>query len=582
MNENERIYRIIVSADNGKELSPEEYKILEDRRTINWSFSLIVKNIPKHIYLLHNLEYLDLSGLELSFLPNEICSLSSLQTLILRGNRLTSLPDGFCNLKNIERLDLSRNIWEAFPIQIKELKKITYLNIGYCSFSNIPGWLLDFNLSFIFEESNAGIIMEKTDAPEIPIFLQPRSTIIKYYTQLRDNGLIVREAKVVFLGKALAGKTYTIDRIMNDNKKLDVRHKPDETKGISITHKDFYYESRSITINFWDFGGQQILYAMHRCFLTVNTLYVIVLSGREEEFEQSLQDWMTTLKTFVSDNCPVVVLQNLHAVRNEVTIDRAKIRRKYKNIIDVMEVNVKTASDSDFEGFVNTIIKEAIEHTRYGVSIPRHWANVKKELEQSREPFLTKEQFTDLLERQSQETPRDELEILDWLNEIGTSFSCHRASAIMLHEYVVLNPEWATNAVYAIITSERLSSNDTGILELGQIYNILKNTHFVNDGKDVNKTYGPANIEYVLQLMENYLLSFRINGENKEFIPALCKNKEPICVEEYIKCADLHFEIHYNQLPSNLLHRFMIDDYSDLLKGNKWWYSGGLFISESY
>lgn len=579
---NKNIYRILISADNGHKLSDFERDLLLNCESINWSFSTEVKEIPKHIYLLQNLQFLDLSGLGLTVLPDEMCNLSSLNILILKGNNLNALPNKFSDLENLQTLDLSRNNWNEFPTQIRNFKKLTCLNISHCSFSHIPGWIIDYNLDFQFQDTGRGIILEKTESPEIPILHQPRNTIIKYYTKLKEENLIVREAKVVFLGDGTVGKTYTIDRIQNDNKALDENHKTDETKGISIVHKDFYHNSNSVTINFWDFGGQQIMHAMHRCFLTGNTIYVIVLSGRAEHMERRLHNWMTTINSFISSDCPVVVLQNLFDVKNESTIDVSRIKRKYKNILNVLELNVKTASEHDFKVFVETLLDVVIKHTHYGARIPKHWAGVKSELEKSEEPYLTKDSFKKLLREQSMDTVNDEEEILDWLNEIGTSFSYHRKPSIMLHEYVVLNPEWATNAIYAIITSKLPKKYGNGIIELDIIERILKDTEFVNNGEDVNKTYSPSSIEYVLQLMENFFISFRIYNEQKEFIPSLCNNKEPKDIDKYINEADLHFEIHYSYLPSNILHQLMIKHYNDLQSVNKWWYSGGVFVSDSY
>ena len=584
MNVSEQVYRILLSADNGEVITPENKKFLSQCQEVNWSFSTIVTTIPKHIYYLNNLHSLDLTGLNISSLPNEICRLSCLHTLILRGNNLVSLPADFSDLKDLKMLDLSRNKWEQFPTQIKNFKKLTYLNLSHCSFSHIPGWILNFNLDFEFQEAGRGIIMEKTSAPELQILTQPRSTIMKYYTKLNEGNLVVREAKVVFLGDGDAGKTYTVDRIKNDNKRLSDKHIPDQTKGISIVHKDFYYDGNPITINFWDFGGQHIMHAMHRCFLTGNTLYVIVLSGRTEVMERRLHYWMTTINSFVSSSCPVVVLQNLFEVKNETNLDRNKTLRNYRNIVDVLEINVKTSSESDFKHFVDILLNEAVKRTHYGVHIPKHWAGVKDALEKANKPFLSKIEFTKILEQQSPETIGDELEILDWLNEIGTSFSCHRAPYVMLKEYVVLNPEWATNAIYAIINSGSPQAN--GILEISEIENILKRTKFVNDNENINVNYSPGNIEYILQLMERYIISFRIPNylpdEWREFIPSLCTNKEPDGIDSYIHRANLHFEIHYSYLPSNLLHQFMINNFTDLKNANQWWYNGGLFDSNSY
>jgi hypothetical protein len=97
----------------------------------------------------------------------------------------------------------------------------------------------------------------------VSLFYQPRELIIDYYRQPKRE---INETKVIFLGSEGVGKTHTIKRILNDNHKISEALK--ETPGISIAFKDFDTEQLSYRINFWDFGGQEIMHAMHRCFLT--------------------------------------------------------------------------------------------------------------------------------------------------------------------------------------------------------------------------------------------------------------------------------------------------------------------------
>lgn len=586
MNQNERVYRLLILLDQSNEISSVEKECLFNCKELNWSFSSMVQAIPKSIKVLRNLKTLNLMGIGLSDLPDELCELESLQELILSGNNLSELPKRFPELKNLKILDLSQNRWNTFPNEIKPLKELVYLNISDCSFPNLPGWLLDYQLDFFFYRSNHGIIMERTMAPEIAVFKKPRETIIKYYTKLAEEGLIVRESKVVFLGDGEAGKTYTIDRIKAKGQKLSEKHQTDETKGISIAHLDFVYDEKVVSVNFWDFGGQHIMHAMHRCFLTGSTLYVVVLSGRAEDMERRLHYWMTTINSFASSKCHVVVLENLFAVKNERHVDKAKFCRLYNNIIDIVPLNVKDAEREEFNSFVDTLLNNAIKYTHYGQTIPKHWADVKKNLEESKLPFLPKEEFTQMIGSVSPSALEDELDILDWLNDLGTSFSCHRNRlAIIAKEYVVLNPEWATNAIYAIITNQD-GESENGIISHKAIEDILRRTKFVNNGDNINRSYSPANISYILALMKIFQISFplqeSITDETEEFIPSLCCNDEPEGIEEFFTYYDIRFDIDFSYLPSNILHRFMIDHFSELKEPNKWWYSGGLFFSEAY
>lgn len=271
MSDGKIVYNILKKIDSKEQISDREKEIIKECKELDWSYYNL-NNIPHSISQLTQLRFLDLSGTKLSFFPDEVCELVQLIELVLRDNNLTVLPAKFVLLKQIKILDLSNNPWSEVPAQIRKLKKLEYINLSYCTFKEIPDWIMDFNLDFQFSESARGIILEKTTSitPDISLFHQKRATILKYFQRLNENGLIIRETKVIFLGDGLVGKTYTIDRINNDGKRMSLNHNTDQTKGISIIHKDFEWNQQSVTLHFWDFGGQEIMHSMHRCFLTNN------------------------------------------------------------------------------------------------------------------------------------------------------------------------------------------------------------------------------------------------------------------------------------------------------------------------
>lgn len=582
------IYKILKKIDNNLTLTEKDEKLMLNCRELDWSFRDFV-SIPHSISQLDQLQFLNLSGIGLTILPDGICALPHLTELVLRDNNLTSLPPNFANLKQLHTLDLSGNPWEEVPEQIQQLISLKYINLSNCAFDVMPDWLLDFRLDFQFSDSASGIILENTTSisPDISLFHQKQTTILKYYQRLKENGQVIRETKVIFLGDGLVGKTYTIDRIENDGKKLNPNHTPDQTKGISIVHKDFQWNKQPITLHFWDFGGQEIMHSMHRCFLTNNTIYVIVLSGRAEDMERRLRYWMTSLNSFTAGNCPVIVLENRFDVRNIQSVNTTQIRRQYKNISAVLSLNVKEASNIEFAELLEIILSLAASKSLYGQRMPKLWADVKQALEISEEPYLTERQFMALFRNSISDVELHN--ILDWFNELGVSFSCHKdTNHCVLPDYVVLNPEWATNAIYAIITSQESNTQPSrtfdGILTLTQIIGVLRSTMFVNKRGGIQQEYSRTEIKYILELMEHFQISYEVSvePERKEFIPSLCQAKEPEDIKQYMLGADLHFEIRYEYLPSNILHRFMISRYKELDAGKRWWYSGGIFQSDDY
>lgn len=287
MDDNKKIYNLLLKIDNGYIPTAEEGITLANVQEINWG-SYGIEHIPHSISHLKNLHQLIVWDNKITILPDEICSLTQMTDLILQGNFLEFLPDSFSSLVNLKVLFLGDNPWNTFPKQLRSLKKLKTLSLRGCRFQEIPEWILDFNLPFSFSDHDNGIILTDTNitSPKPSLFYQSRESIQKYYQRLRENSQIIRETKTIFLGDGGVGKTYTIDRIINREQQLKAGYKTDVTKGISITHKDFEVDNSVITIHFWDFGGQQIMHSMHRCFLTNNTIYVIVLSGRTEDMQR--------------------------------------------------------------------------------------------------------------------------------------------------------------------------------------------------------------------------------------------------------------------------------------------------------
>lgn len=582
MDDNRKIYDLLVKMDSGYTPTDKERFLLDNTEELNWG-SYGIEHIPHSISRLKNLRQLIAWDNRITILPEEICSLTQMTDLILQGNLLESLPNSFSNLINLKVLFIGDNPWNTFPNQLRSLRKLKTLSLRGCNFQEIPEWILDFNLPFSFSDHDNGIILTDTNitTPKLSLFYQTRESIQKYYQRLRENSQIIRETKTIFLGDGGVGKTYTIDRIISREQQLKSGYKTDVTKGISITHKDFEVGNRVITIHFWDFGGQQIMHSMHRCFLTNNTIYVIVLSGRTEDMQRRLDYWMTGLNTFTDGNCPVIIFENCFSGKSTQSINAEQAKRRYPNIYRVLSFSSKDASDCEFKVLLDTIVQLAISKSRYGERMGKLWADIKTYLENSNAPYLTERQYISICSPEIDATER--LNILTWFNDLGISFSYHTDKEhIVLHDYVVLNPEWATNAIYAIITNGQ-KWTQTGMLTYSQIENILKQTQlFVNTKREnVPLQYIGTEITYILALMEKFRISYA-TAKGKEFIPSLCPNNEPPNIDIFMRDCDLHYELQYSYLPINILHGLMIGLYPDLEAGENWWYSGAFFYSHAY
>ena len=96
---------------------------------------------------------------------------------------------------------------------------------------------------------------------------------------------------------------------------------------------------------------------------------------------------------------------------------------------------------------------------------------------------------------------------------------------------MVLRPEWVTNAIYAILwNAQRDASN--GIISHRDIYRLLRTAQGRESRMIPAITYRIDEIDYILQVMRKFRLSFRIDDET-EFIPMLCNANASCVVDEY-------------------------------------------------
>ena len=98
----------------------------------------VYKGFPRDKNILMNLEELDLSSYQLSYLPYEIGRLTKLTKIYLSYNKITSLPLSFAKLVNLKELNLYSNCLEIFPNPILKIRSLESLTIDCRCLDSIP------------------------------------------------------------------------------------------------------------------------------------------------------------------------------------------------------------------------------------------------------------------------------------------------------------------------------------------------------------------------------------------------------------------------------------------------------------
>ena len=522
---------------------------------------------------LTQLTKLDLSWCDsLTALPG-LENLTQLTKLNLFGcSELPSIP-GIEHLTRLQDLDLSYcTSLQRIPEGIRYLDNLRFLGLGYLHLEDLPDWLPEIAESFTatmldgIGKRKASVWLYKTMVDEIPdmsIFDQPYEMVAEWFrNRSRGKTQPLNEIKVVFLGDGEAGKSHTIARLMNDGGP-PVDYTDKSTPGIVIKHKDYTVDGRKFRVHYWDFGGQEIMHSMHRIFLTGRTMYVILLNARDDTQSDRAKYWLHNVKSFAPD-APVLMVLNKIDQNENASVDEADLRGRYEKLTQVVKLSALEFSREEFNaGFTRVLLEEILKTGFLDAQWPASWTQVKEKLENMENYFILGDDYQAICrECHVNDNQKD---LLHWFNDLGVSFCCCDDADYTLEDYVILRPDWITNALY-IILFNKLRDMKNGLIPHRIIYDLLENAH---NNPEVRCTlpktqYTESDIQYVLGIMHRFSLSFDDTFGN-EFIPMLCQQNSLLDVQYYQKDTDiLEFNMEFDYLPNNLLHRLMVERRGEL------------------
>lgn len=475
---------------------------------------------------------------------------------------------------------------KALPDWLSQLSSLEQLDLSFCKLHHIPVSIIQMWLSqkILFTDKKPDsywfgtkfINLYRTTLATQPVslFFQSPELIQAYCDALKKR---ISDAKVIFLGHGEAGKTHTILRILSQGKHL-VKG-PEPTDGIDIRTFATEYHDAAMSIRFWDFGGQEIMHSMHRCFLTGRCLYVVVVSNRDnsQPLTQKAEYWLRNIESFAK-GCPVLLAVNKNYGNPNTAINTEGWHEKYHLIGQPIEYNARGTGQNieheaeEFQHLTEIICREAHKLDSVGMDFPETWYNIREELiirgEKARYSgmkdsyFISKEEYRQICHDHGEHDPNIQKWLLEWFNDMGVCFSYHmdKATGKELEKYQILNPEWLTNAIYIIVNVGKFQA-DNGKLHERTIYLMLNNDEISKDNRVIKDhvEYGEEAVKSILQIMRKFNLSLPYEqNPGFEFIPGICGEKKPagfdICHYSHTLC----YEMDYVYLPENVVHQLML------------------------
>jgi len=498
-----------------------------------------------------NATTLDLSSKRLILLPPEIAELKNLTRLDISGNQLSLLPPEIAELKNLTKLNVSGNKLTLMPPEITELKNLTTLILSDNQLTSLPPEILELGIDIEWEGNSAekGIFLEGNplENPPIEIVKQGREAVINYFKSLEGEKKPLNEVKVLLVGDGETGKTSLLKRLLGEG--FDGNEH--QTQGINIKKWGFKDKNKEIKVNFWDFGGQEIMHATHQFFLSKRSLYILVLDSRRDE---KAEYWLKHIRSFGGDS-PVLVALNKIDENPSFELNRKFLQEKYPSIKGFFRISCK--EDRGIEGFSRKLKKELLKVEHMQIEWAKSWFEVKTKLEKMSCNFITYEEYRNICLEENVGDKSSQNTLVDFLNDLGVIVHFKDISLLDTH---VLEPKWITEGVYKIINSEILAKKK-GVLRFSMLDEILEQK------KEGDYYYPPERYGYIINLMKKFELCYSIDEETV-LLPDLLAVPEPNF--DFDSNEALKFFIEYDFLPRSIMPRFIVKMHMDIIDNLQW------------
>ena len=495
--------------------------------------------LPKSIGRLTQLRDLWLWGNQLTTLPERLGRLTLLQILYLHSNRLTVLPEWLGQLTQLRELWLWENQLTALPEGLRQLRRLKELYLHDNPELGLPPEILGHTYIDVLTDQG------QPAAPQ---------AILDYYFRTRVEPLRrLNEAKMLIVGQGGVGKTSLVHYLVY-NKKCD----PDElpTEGINIDDwpvsgkKGADGKAEEVNVHIWDFGGQEIMHATHQFFLTRRSLYLLVIDARAGEKESNIHYWLKIIGSYGGDSPVLVVINKSDHHPHE--LNETALEREYPNIRGFVQTSCETG-----EGIAELrreIGKQIRRLPNVFDELPQSYFEVKEELEQEaqKQNYIPIEDYHRICKRRKVSKRKDQEQLIRFLHDLGIVLNFQDPEdPYCRDDPFVLNPEWVTEGVYAIVNDKPLKAQKDGVLTRKKLTVVL----------NALEGYPADRHDFIVRKMRQFELAYELDrprgGEQRWLIPELLDPNEPKDLG-WKPAESLNFQYAYPVLPAGVVCRFIV------------------------
>jgi len=439
--------------------------------------------VPKELGQLANLTVLDLNQNQLTQEPKELGQLANLTVLSLDQNQLTQVPKELGQLANLTRLYLDQNQLTQVPKELGQLANLTQLSLSQNQLTQVPKELGQLaNLTQLSLSQNPDLV-----SPPPEVVAQGTQAILAYLREQREDGERQWISKLLVVGEGGVGKTSLLRALRQE----PFEAQQSSTHGIEIQTLALAHPTEAdvtMTLNTWDFGGQEIYHATHQFFLTNRSLFLLAFNARLGFEQGKLVYWLKTIRANAPES-PVILVATWTDER-DADLPLSDLKQQFPQIVDLYKISNKTGKG--MAALMQAITNAAAALPLMGEVWPTTWLNFATTVRNSQGKQATPKRFWSAM-TSAKVSPDGQPVLANWLHELGDILFFQDDDDV--NDLVILKPQWVTQHISKVLTAEEV---------------IQRNGIFTRQCMDqVWADLQPGLRDFFLRLMERFDLSYR-------------------------------------------------------------------------
>jgi internalin A len=452
--------------------------------------------LPASLGELKQLQELDVSNNRLTILPESLGQLAELESLDIWSNEIRTLPLTLRSLKNLVHFFLD-NPLDEFPEVVRELSNLVDLGAARSNFASVPDWLGELAMLeklHLFENRLTDLptsiaqlerlkqlsLSENPLNPELAAADKEGVEAVQRYLRELAKGAKRRyEAKLLILGDGNEGKTCVSRAIRGLPFQPQVTTRGVDVEQWKFRHPDHAVDrDKQITLNIWDFEGQEINHQTHQFFLTTQSLYILVFKCRDQFPMDRAEYWLDTIRARAPQAKVAIVISE--SEKRTPYVPQDKLQAQYGDLLagGTWLFAVGCEDNSGVVELQNSLKRWAADLEFMGREWPESYSKAEEAIKGK-----AKEGAAHIGRSQLYEIFRvcgiDESIFKDLAGSMSTlGVMTQFPDCPDLRDFIVLQPQWLTKAISEIMEDKQLAS-DKGEIALQRMEHIWEDKAYM-------------------------------------------------------------------------------------------------------